>query len=278
MAKRQSLLGYLPRQSFMHSLNGTTKLVMMLVASVAAMLGFDTRFLVLMMVLSVGLWVASRVSLRDLAAILWVIFAFMVLNNVFIFLFAPTYGTEIYGTTHVLWDGWGRWQVTAEQLFYQLNVTLKYFAVLPIALLFIVTTSPSEFASSLNRIGVPYRVAFSVSLALRYIPDVQREFREISQAQQARGIDSSREAPLRQRVRNTAAIIIPLLLSSLERIEVISTAMQLRSFGKHPRRTWYTTRPLRRADWVALSGCALLLVVAVTLLWVNGSRFYNPFV
>ena len=36
----------------------------------------------------------------------------------------------------------------------QLNITLKYFAIIPMALLFIVATNPSEFAASLNKIGV----------------------------------------------------------------------------------------------------------------------------
>lgn len=277
MAQRQSLLGFIERDSFMHSLTGTTKLVMMLVASLAVMLGFDTRFLLVMLVVSVGLWVSSKIALRDLSVILWIVLLMMILNNLMIFLFAPGYGEEIYGTSHLLWTGWGRWHLSAEQLFYQLNVTLKYFAVIPIALLFIVTTSPSEFASSLHRVGVPYKAAYSVSLALRYIPDVQREFRDISHAQQARGIDTSREAPFTQRVRSTAAILIPLLLSSLARIETVATAMELRGFGAGKSRSWYVSRPLRRRDWVALALSLLLLGVAVSLLWVNGSRFYNPF-
>ena len=48
-----------------------------------------------------------------------------------------------------------------EQLFYQLNITLKYFAIIPMALLFIVATNPSEFAASLNKIGVNYKIVFS---------------------------------------------------------------------------------------------------------------------
>ena len=196
MAERTAVLGYIPRESFMHSLTGTTKLIMMINASIAAMLGFDTRFLVLMVFVSVFLWISSKIELSKLKIVLWFIFVLMILNNIMIFVFAPQYGTEIYGTSTPLWHLTNRYTFTAEQLFYQLNVTLKYFAVLPVALLFIVTTSPSEFASSLNRIGVPYRASYSVALALRYIPDVQREYREISQAQQARGVDTSKTCRL----------------------------------------------------------------------------------
>ena len=121
--------------------------------------------------------------------------------------------------------------MTLEQLFYQFNITLKYFIVIPAALLFIVTTHPSEFAASLNRIGVNYKIAYAVSLAFRYIPDIQREFRTIAHSQQARGIDISRNEKLSIRIKNVSSISFPLILSSLERIEVISNAMELRGFG-----------------------------------------------
>lgn len=278
MVKRQPILGYIPRKSFMHSLNGSTKLIMMVMASVTAMLGFDTRLLAAMTVVSIIIWVVSRIRMRDLALVLWIIFILMLLNNIFIFLFAPTYGTEIYGSSTVLFKIWGPYVVTSQQLFYQLNVTLKYFAVLPTALLFIVTTAPSEFASSLNRIGVPYKVAYSVSLALRYIPNVQREYREIRQAQAARGVDTSKDVSLGKRMRNSANIVMPMLLVSFDKIETISTAMELRGFGKNKKRTWYTVRAWGWRDWLAILISTVFLGVSIALLWVNGGRFYNPFI
>ena len=105
---------------------------MMINASIAAMLGFDTRFLVLMVFVSVFLWVSSKIELSKLKVVLWFIFVLMILNNIMIFVFAPQYGTEIYGTSTPLWHLTNRYTFTTEQLFYQLNVTLKYFAVLPV--------------------------------------------------------------------------------------------------------------------------------------------------
>ena len=179
------LLGYIDRDGPLHTLSGVSKLVLSLGVVLGAMIGFDVRYLAAVSAGSILLWAVSRVRLRDLAVVLWLIAIFMVLNNIGIFLFAPGYGTDLFGTRHLLLEGPWRWDVTAEQLFYQLAVTLKYVAVLPAVLLFVATTRPPEFASSLARVGVPYRIAYAVSLALRYIPDVQREFRTISQAQQA---------------------------------------------------------------------------------------------
>ncbi|MCA9767000.1 MAG: energy-coupling factor transporter transmembrane protein EcfT, partial [Carnobacterium sp.] len=158
-----------------------------------------------------------------------------------------------------------------------LNVTLKYFVVIPVALLFIVTTHPSEFAASLNKIGVNYKISYSVSLALRYIPDIQRDFRSISQTQQARGIDISRNETLIKRVKNVSAIIIPLILSSLDRIEVISNAMELRGFGKHKKRTWYSEKKATKKDYLTILVGVFIFIGSLVVTYQNGSRFYNPF-
>jgi energy-coupling factor transport system permease protein len=167
--------------------------------------------------------------------------------------------------------------LTEEQLFYEFNVLLKYSMIIPGAILLIVTTHPSEFAASLNRIGVNYSIAYAVSLALRYIPDVQRDFETISQAQQARGVELSRKASLLKRLRGAAAILMPLVFSSLDRIDVISHAMELRSFGKHKRRTWYAQRPFTRADILVLIFAALLFALGMWVTFRDGDRFYNPF-
>ena len=271
------VLGYVDRTGPLHRLSGVSKLALALGVVIGAMIGFDVRYLAAVSLGSLVLWGMSRVRVRDLAVVLWLVAIFATLNNIGIFLFAPSYGTELFGTRHVLLEGPWRWDVTAEQLFYQSAVTLKYVAVLPSVLLFVATTRPPEFASSLARFGVPYRIAYAVSLALRYIPDVQREFRTISQAQQARGLDTSRAAGLRTRVRNLASVLLPLLLGTFDRIEAVSAAMELRGFGRGRRRTWLVRTPLRLPDLVLISLAVLLVAVPLVLLGVNDSRFWNPF-
>ncbi len=203
---------------------------------------------------------------------------FLLLNNLFIFLFNPGQGTEIYGTEHMLFHIFWRYDVTAEQLFYMLNISLKYFVALPVAILFISATNPSEFAASLNRIGVSYRVGYSVSIALRYIPDIQRDYHNISQAQQARGVELGKNVKLWTRLKNVVTILMPLILSSLARIDTISNAMELRGFGKEKKRTWYMARPMKRNDWLVIGFGVLLLVLSFVITYWDGNRFFNPFV
>lgn len=273
-----NIFNYIDRQSPIHRLTGATKLVCLLLWSFAAMLTYDTRMLTALPILSFLMFYISRIKLKDVSFMLGFTAVFMVLNNVLVFAFSPQHGVELYGTRHVLFSLGGNYVVTKEQLFYHLNLVLKYLSTIPIVLLFVCTTNPSEFAASLNRIGVKYTVAYSVALALRYIPDIQREYHDISQAQQARGIEMSRKQSLSKRLKSASAILIPLILSSMDRIETISNAMELRGFGKNKRRTWYMGRKFSKLDILAMVFCALLLVISLSLNVINGSRFWNPFI
>ena len=271
------IFNYVERSSPVHALTGATKLLCLLMWSFAAMVTYDTRLLVFLAAAGLALFMLSRLRVSDVSFLLGFVTVFMVLNNVMVFLFSPEHGVTLYGTRHVIADLGGRWVITREQLFYHLNLVLKYLAMLPVVMIFICTTQPSEFAASLNRIGVKYTVAYSVALALRYIPDIQQEYHEISQAQQARGIEMSKKESLFKRLKSASAILIPLILSSMDRIEVISNAMELRGFGKHKKRSWYMARPFRAADYLSIAACAMLVVLALYLNYRNGSRFWNPF-
>ena len=145
------------------------------------------------------------------------------------------------------------------------------------ALLFIVTTNPSEFAASLNRIGVNYKIAYAVAIALRYIPDILRDFQDISFAQQSRGIDMSKKERFFKRIMNSVAVLMPLIFSSIERIDTISSAMELRGFGNMKKRTWYSYKTFAKRDYIALVFITVTLIGSILVTLINGSRFYNPF-
>ena len=272
-----NLFNYIDRSSPIHRLTGASKLFCLVLWSLAAMSGFHTPFLAILTVGAFALFKVSKIRLKDVSFMLGATLIFLVVNNLLIYLFSPEHGVEVYGSRTLLLEGIGRYTITAEQLFYHLNVVLKYTCTIPIVLLFVCTTDPSEFAASLNRIGVNYRISYSVALALRYIPDIQREYQDISQAQQARGLELSKKAPFFQRLRSISKILIPLILSSLERIDTISNAMELRGFGKNKKRSWYSGRPFTRGDIFVMAVCVVLMIISVLLTVLNGGRFYNPF-
>ncbi len=273
-----AILSYIKRNSFVHGLTGTTKLIFFITWSIASMVTYDTRVLICMLLFSIVIFKVSRIKIRDISFVLGLAAVFLLMNNLFVYLFSPEYGVGLYESRTVLFTIAGPYTITLQQLFYHFNMTMKVVCVVPVALLFIACTDPSEFAASLARIGVSYRIGYSVSLALRYIPDVQREYHNISQAQQARGIDLSGKDKLFTRMKNSVAILLPLVLSSLNRIETISNAMELRGFGKNKKRTWYRLRRMKRNDWIVVGLALAVLVIDLVVTFWDKSRYYNPFV
>ena len=273
-----TMLSYSNIDSPIHKLTGASKLIALIIWALASMITYDTRVLLGMFVVSIIVFKISKVEFKQISFVLYFILVFLLLNNIAIFIFSPYEGVQIYGSRTDLFKIAGPYTLTLEQLFYQFNITLKYFSIIPMALLFMVATNPSEFAASLNKIGVNYKIAYSVSIALRYIPDVQRDYQDISFAQQARGIDMSKKEKLTKRIKNSASILMPLIFSSLERIETISTAMELRAFGNNKKRTWYNAKPFKRNDYIAILFVAIILGIDILANIVNKGRFYNPFI
>lgn len=273
-----TMLTYIKKDSPIDRLTGATKLICFILWTLAAMLTYDTRVLLGMLIFSLIIFKVSKIEFKEVSFIIYFILFFLLLNDIAIFIFSPYQGASIYGTRHNIFHIIGPYTLTLEQLFYEFNVTLKYLSVIPMALLFILATNPSEFAASLNKIGISYKIAYSVSIALRYIPDIQREYHDISFAQQARGIDMSKKEKLFKRIKNMSSILMPLIFSSLDRIENISTAMELRAFGKNKKRTWYSERKFTKGDYLSIIIVVIILWISLWFNYKNGSRFYNPFI
>lgn len=270
-------LGYQEKSSPIHRLSGTTKLICFLVLSIICMVSYDTRFLFISGVVALIVLKISKIRWQEIKYPTYFILVFAVINLLMIFVFSPEEGVKIYHYRTVISHLVGPYWLTKEQLFYELNILLKYFSTIPLAFIFILTTHPSELAASFNHIGVSYRISYAIALALRYIPDIQADFDAIRQAQQAKGIDMSRKAPLLQRLKHSAKIIMPLIFNSLDRIDMISQSMELRRFGKGNKRTWYSYRPFSKGDLLAISFVTILSIIGIALFFINQGRFYNPF-
>lgn len=273
---QQKLIGYHPGTGFIHSLSAVSKLLFFLIVSILAMITYDTRLILFIAVFSLALFKMSGIRYKEISLVLILTIIFAAMNALMVHLFAPRYGVELYGADTPLLSGLGVYSLTSQQAFYLVNLLLKYFCTVPLAIIFLMTTHPSQFASSLNQIGVSYKVAYAVSLTMRYIPDIQEEFYTIRMSQEARGLELSRKGKLMDRIKGNLSLVIPLIFRSLERIDTISTAMELRRFGKNKKRTWYTQQPLQRIDYAVLLFILALVVVTIYLFFVNQGRFYNP--
>ncbi len=276
---KTKLFDFINRDNLIYNLSGITKLICFFLLTGSVMFIFDIRYIAFVVLFSIFIYKISEIEFDQIRLMLCYVALFLSVNFVLTFIFNPMYGTKIYGTVHELFRFNGRYIVTKEQLLYQLTKLLKYASVVPLGMIFFLTTNPSEFAASLNRIKLNYKAAYTVSLTLRYFPDMLRNYEDISLAQQSRGLDLSKKEKFATRVKNTINILVPLVFSALDKIETASNAMDLRGFGKHKKRTWYVPANIKKIDICSLVLCAIIFIGSVCItVFINKSRFWNPFV
>lgn len=256
---------YIEKDTIFHRIDGSIKLLMLILWTVFIFMFMDARIFFVMIIIGFILLFRARIPFSRIKPLLVFVVLFTIFNSILLVLITPEYGSKLTGRYTVLLSVLGV-KLTYETLFYALTLSLKYISILPITLLFLFTTHPSTFASSLNRIGVSYKIAYAVNIALRYIPDVNEEVKNIINAQEARGVIFKRsDGSIFAIMKNYATVLVPLLISSLQRVEVVSNAMDLRGFGKYKTRTWYNRRKFEIYDLIFLLLAIMLVVFGVFL-------------
>jgi energy-coupling factor transport system permease protein len=101
---------------------------------------------------------------------------------------------------------------------------------------FVLTTSPRQLVIGLVKLGIPYRLAWGVLLALRYIPVITAELEQIRDAQLVRGVRSN--GGISGRLEMYRRYTLPLLASVLRKAEDSALAMDGRGFGAYDDRVF----------------------------------------
>ena len=129
--------------------------------------------------------------------------------------------------------------------------------------LLIWTTDIRDLMVGLVRLGLPYRFAFAIFMALRFLPLVQQEVDAVRAAHAIRGRAS--RSRLRHRFRLWQRYLFTVIINGLRKAENTAIAIESRGFGAYPDRTY-----VKDFHWSAY-GIALLaaylLLIASLILW-----------
>jgi energy-coupling factor transport system permease protein len=145
-------------------------------------------------------------------------------------------------------------------------VTLRLILLASAFAFFFATTTPGEMRLALEWLRVPYRYAFSVSLAFQSVGLIDDEWRGIREAQQARGAwaPPSGWRDLLARLRDLVALAVPAVVLTTKRAWAMTEAAYARGFDS-PHRRPYRRLVMGWLDWALLAGTAG--VILVLLLW-----------
>ena len=120
----------------------------------------------------------------------------------------------------------------------------------------------SDISASLTRtFGIPYKYAFSLTTAMRFIPVFSAEMAGIIDAQMARGIEFDTKNFFKK-IKLFLPLCAPLLITSVRKIEGGAISAELRGFNFRTRNSGWKQYPLRAADLAAFVFCGLLIAFA----------------
>ncbi len=142
-----------------------------------------------------------------------------------------------------------------------LVISLRLILLAGAFTLFFTTTKSTEFSLSLEKLHVPYRYAFSLSLAFQSLGLLDGEWRAILEAQRARGAlpEMSGVRKAVDQVRSLVALSVPAILLTTRRAWSITEAAYARGFNSPVRRPYQQLKMAPR-DWLFLIAMIGLIV------------------
>ncbi len=279
------LINFTPGNTMMHKLTGGTKVLLFILFTVAIIATFDIRVIAVLSIFPLAAIISMRPNYKPIKFMLgFMTLTIGIIGSIMLLVVSPNAGLTNVGGSTVLWRLSENFYITKETLWYLFAIYIKRLASFLVVIAFILATTPSEFASGLAFLHVPYKVCIVVSLAYRTIPDIAMRYTDIKNSMQMRGVELSKKASLGKRLKATTALLVPLVMSSFGRVDTIANAMDLRGFGRLKKRTWYAEHELTKADKFFRTFCIFFaLGIIAYIVWfriINAwpATWWSPFI
>lgn len=234
MLKDITIGQYYPADSIVHKTDPRVKMALgfiyiIFLFIVSSFVGYGLVFLWVLLVTKISK-IPVKLIVKGLKPLRWIILITFIINMLF------TKGTVLYA--------FGPIKVTEEGLYNASRMAVRLCLLVMGTSLTTLTTSPVALTdgieglfSPLKKVGFPaHELAMMITIALRFVPTLIDETDKIMKAQMARGADFE-SGNVIKRAKNTVPLIIPLLLSSINRADELAIAMEARCYHGDEGRT-----------------------------------------
>jgi energy-coupling factor transport system permease protein len=250
------ILDYIPGNSLLHRLNPLSKVILSLVLCVSCFLTGNLFFALGVILINVLMGAVAGIlprSFRILNALVKLSLVLFVVQVLFvrsghILLRLPLYVV-----------------ITDEGITFSLLFCMRLIAAtMPLGLMLSVTQMSDLTGVLVGKLGIPYRYTFVLTTAMRFIPIFSDEMADIMEAQIARGVDFDTRNFIKK-IRLLLPLCVPLLISSVRRIDSGAIAAELRGFNFRKKGSGYREYPFKGIDFIALFCGAALIALAIFL-------------
>jgi len=132
----------------------------------------------------------------------------------------------------------GRTVITDEGLRQTVSLLLRFTGITASFFLFFSTTRISPMILAFRAFGLPYRAALTVTISLRYIPDMFTTYGRITDAHKLRTAGGAeRKKGFRHRITGLFPVLTAVLIHAVKEIPTLAMALDSKGFGRSGRRT-----------------------------------------
>ncbi len=164
----------------------------------------------------------------------------------------------------------GPLDVTTGTLDAAVSVGLRILALALPGIVVLATTDPTDLADALvQNAKAPARFAIGALAAFRLLPLLGEEWRMLTLARRARGVDAGRN-PVAL-ARQWASLTFALLVGAIRRGTRLATAMDARGFDSGLPRTTARPQHFGAADWLLVAAGAAVVAVALAASILSGT-------
>lgn len=246
---------YQPGESVLHRMNPVTEIVLAISLSLVVFIVGDYRIPLALALVLFGFVFVARVhrlvlKLYGAVAVPFGVFLLLIQG----ILLKPPDPTPLLTVGPV--TVWEAGFAQARLIFLRISVLILAF------LLFATTAEPQRMRIALMEKGVPSKLAYVFIASLQIIPEIRDRAAAITEAQQARGLDT--EADVRTRLSSIVALMAPLLISTLIVANTRALALNARGFQATGPRTYLYDVPDPTGERALryLAGVAVLAAIA----------------
>lgn len=245
---------YIERDSLVHRLDPRVKLLTVVALSILA-LHTSLSGLLLIALIFLGVCAIGYISPRRLWHTTRPVWPFFIALFLIYVLFTP--GTPAWFTFYSV-------NISYQGTLLAITQVFRFLLLVLAGLLFTMTTRHSEITMALEYLLRPlklagissHNIALMVSIALRFIPTLEQEIKQISEAATARGLDLKSRG-LVDRIKAMLCLVTPLTLNLMENSEELAQAMEARGYQPGDR-TYLYQLSFRNKDYIALITIAVI--------------------
>ena len=132
--------------------------------------------------------------------------------------------------------------ITRGGLLLGLSFILRLINMVTATLLLLSVTPLDELITLFTKLRLPRTLAFLITTAIRFVPELDKKRQRIITAQRARGIVSDKGGWLKK-FRSQVAVMVPLIVNGILMAEQLTMALVNRGFGY--RNQWTVTQDLK---------------------------------